>query len=159
MRTDTHQRPQVATDQRYRRELGLSIYRLLKSNARNARHVFEMAGKPFPNGGMSELMRSRPVDAVRAEVGNTTLTVEITSQWHGEQHAPDAPNTLRYACYHLSDFQNWFAALLQRSGSSMLPPATLQVHEVTSFMGKPATSIRADLRPAPMFHRKKKGRR
>ena len=157
MRTNgpTPARPPVATDQQHRRELSLSIYRLLKSNGANARPVYDLTDIKRLDNGIRGLMQA-PVDAVRAELSGTTLTVEITSQRHGEQDDPDA---LRYACYDLSDFQNWFAALLQRSGLAMLPPATLQVHEVTSFMGKPATSIRADLRPAPMFHRKKKGRR
>ena len=152
MRTTTP----ATSEQQYKRELALNIYRLLASNAANARPVYDMTGKSLPKGGTRELTQKRPVNAVRAEIGGTTLTVEITDQRHGEQNDPDA---LRYACYDLADFRAWFATLLQSNGLALQPPATTRFHEFAFFMASNKPTIRPDLRPAPMFHRKKKGRR
>ncbi len=149
-------RPSLATDQRHRRELGLSIYRLLKSNGSNARPFYDMSSKAMPKGGMNQLAILYPADGVRAEVGGCTLSVDITPHRHGEQDAPDA---LRYATYDLDDFRFWFTALLHKSGLPMMPPATLRPDEHPAFRISPGTGIRPDLRSAPIVHRKNKRRR
>ena len=157
MNTTTLPKPVVVDQQRYRRELTLGIFRLLASNGHNARPVYDMRLVSIPKGGMRELMRREPYHAVRAEIGGTTLTIEVTKERHGEQ---DDPDNLRYACYDLNDFRAWFVAVLYRAGMPLQPPADVSDDWVTFFTGdqKPAP-VRADLRSRPTFHRKtKKGR-
>ncbi len=134
MRTTTD----TATDQQYRRELALNVFRLLRSNAYNVRPIFKK-GKNI-------------VDAVRANIWGTTLTVEVTTARHGEQNDPDA---LRYACYEISSFRTWFADLLQSNGLAMQPPATTHPREFAMFMGSNQRPVIAN-RIVPMCHRKTK---
>ena len=169
MSSTTHQRPPGADEQPYRRALLIDVFRLLASNGDNARSAFDMYGKSFPDGGVRELINTHPVYAVRAEVAGTTLTVEITSQRRGEIDQPDA---LWFCCDNLRDFEQWFTRMLQNSGLSMKPAAPLKTPVVQTFIrvayayqsgtyqptSRPAAVIRPDLRPAPMFHRKRRRR-
>ncbi|MDB5243080.1 MAG: hypothetical protein JWP57_3705 [Spirosoma sp.] len=154
MRTATDPKPNVVDQPRYRRELTLNIFRLLTSNGYNARPVYDMRVVSIPAGGIRELMRTHPFNAVRAEVGGTTLTVEVTTERHGEQNDPDA---LCYACYDFEDFRAWFLTVLQKTGMQLQPPADVPADVVTFFSSGPkAAPVRADLRPRPMFHRQTK---
>lgn len=147
--------PIANSQQKYRRELLLNIYRMLSSNGQNARPVY-FGLSNLPKGGMNELARIRPYDAVRAEIGGTTLTIEVTTNRQGEQNDPDA---LRYACYDLNDFKAWFFTLLYKAGIQPEPPANVPEKIVWQFMHfASSTQIRADLRSAPYIHHRKKKR-
>jgi len=150
----TTARPPVTTDQ-HQRELGLDIYRLLKSNASNARPVYDLAGSTMPDGDTNALIRSRSVDAVRAEIFGITITIEVTTNQDSEQ---DDPDSLRYKANCIIDFRDWFAALLQLFGVSMMPSATVTVLEFAIFMANTVRNTPPDPRPAPTFHRKNEGR-
>ena len=144
--------------QRYSRGLLLDIFRLLDSNGQNARPVYSMADKSLPKGGMREMVKTIPYDAVRAEIGGTTLTVEVTPDRKGETNDPDA---LRFACYDLKDFKAWFLGLLQSDGKKLQPPANVHADIVKHFTEfRPSTpQVRPNLKPAPMlFHHKKRRR-
>ncbi|GAB4023673.1 hypothetical protein GCM10028808_74610 [Spirosoma migulaei] len=141
--------PHALDDPAYRRYLIDKVFAILKAHGSFTRGVYDgLKAKDIPTGGMRELIRQRPFDAVRSEVGGVTITVEITADRQGEQDDPDA---VRFACSDLETFRNWFFSLLRRSGMQSAPLAALG-----PTFPKPTSTIRPDLRSTPVFHRKKK---
>lgn len=147
----SHYSQPAVVDLQYRQNLTDRIFDVLRCNGSNARGVYFRLDN-LPKGGMKALLRQRPLDAVRAEVGGPTLTVEITTERKGEQPDPDA---LRFATYDYDEFRTWLYRLLRRH---RMQPATA-VHTSQSNSRPTSALLRPDLRPRPTFHRKqKKGR-
>ena len=140
-----HTRP--ATDnQQYRQELTAQIFNVLRCNGSNARGVY-FSLDTLPKGGMNALLRQRPLDGVRAEIGGTTVTVEITTERQGEQPDYDA---LRFATYDFEAFRIWLYNLLRKSGTQPVTPE--YSNQPTS---RPTSRIRPDQRSRPTFKGKK----
>lgn len=134
----------------YRWELTDKIASVLKANGTNLRPV--SYATELPEGGINQLLFERPFDAVRAEMGGTTVTIQITTERHGEQPSADQ---VVFACYDFVTFRDWFYGLLRRSGQTPRPSEPVDFMEARSTRNDTRT-----VRPAlsPIRHTKKRNR-
>lgn len=135
----------------YRWELTNRIAAVLHANGDGIRPFYTYIAT-VPEGGMSQLIDEVPFSGVRAEIGGTTVSVEITTQRKGDVSTADQ---MRYACYDFDEFSAWFYNLLRRLGQR---PALVKPINLLHGYYRPAKT-QTSLRPALSSIRHKRKRR